>query len=250
MFGAVRQSMVSWLGIFGGAMTLLSNLQGILDLAKWANWIASSWSQLVEPIVLGAIALLGVRVASDAGMLIAMAVFVAAVAVGARLENSVRMSDAEVWPVSWHNVFNLRVLTALCLYGSQVALVSVALSVPSIYQIYATYPTLYTMFFTGLYVLAIIVGLRGWPISHSVTVAFCLLLFSNVFAYSSTSQGDDPSISYGLSTAIAAGFAVGCGLTIVAVAPPRTFTRRLLFMTIGTAIIVLLSELSKLGIEA
>jgi hypothetical protein len=35
----VRGSVISWLGIVGGAITLFGNLQAVVDLADWARWI-------------------------------------------------------------------------------------------------------------------------------------------------------------------------------------------------------------------
>src|SRR5262245_48103313 len=42
----LRYQALTWVGIIGGAITLFSNLQGVLDLADWAHWLVEHWQLL------------------------------------------------------------------------------------------------------------------------------------------------------------------------------------------------------------
>jgi hypothetical protein len=37
--------LIAWVGIVGSAITLFSNLQGVLDMADWARWIVAHWTE-------------------------------------------------------------------------------------------------------------------------------------------------------------------------------------------------------------
>jgi hypothetical protein len=42
----LRYQALTWFGIIGGAVTLFSNLNGVLNLADWARWLTSHWHEL------------------------------------------------------------------------------------------------------------------------------------------------------------------------------------------------------------
>lgn len=42
----VPNQLISWLGILGGALTIVGNLEGVLTLSNWARAVISNWSAL------------------------------------------------------------------------------------------------------------------------------------------------------------------------------------------------------------
>src|SRR5207302_912638 len=42
--GTVRLQVLTWAGIVGGAVTIFVNLRGLLELAGWANWLVTHWT--------------------------------------------------------------------------------------------------------------------------------------------------------------------------------------------------------------
>lgn len=240
---------MTWLGILGGALTLLSNLQGILDLAKWADWLTVKWSELVTPIVSGLIELSGIKVSTDASSMIAMALFVSFIAIGARIENEFKGTAHESWPIRWGNVFNSRVLLATVLYALEVALITLTAYIPVVALVYVNFPYAFIGLCYALYCGAIIIGLKDWPLWTSVVVAICMICFSFIFGFSAYLPGQ-PNVSEAASTAIAGASAVVCGFIVVALAPPLAFTKRVIFMVVGVASVVTLSQLSRIGVTA
>ena len=78
--------LISWLGILGGAMTILSNLEGVLTLSKWARLLVSNWSDWMTSAWSWFVALMGVDAPSD--FVFAwwtLSLFLLAAAFGARL---------------------------------------------------------------------------------------------------------------------------------------------------------------------
>ncbi|MGO8501741.1 hypothetical protein AB9F35_09625 [Rhizobium leguminosarum] len=249
MIQTFKHSVLTWLGILGGALTLLSNLQDILDLAKWADWLIQKWTELVTPIVSGLIELFGVRVSVDATSMIAMALFVSFIAVGARIENEFKGVAREAWSVRWNKVFNRRVLVATALYLLLGALITLPAFVPQVAQLYGRFPYTFLGVCYVLYCGSIVIGLRGWPVWASLVVAVSMVGFSFVFGYSAH-QTAPPNVSETASTAIAALCAIACGFIVVGMAPPLVFTKRVIFMVVGVVSVVGLSELSRWGISA
>lgn len=249
MFQWLKHCMLTWLGILGGALTLLSNLQGILDLAKWADYLVNKWANVMAPAVQSLTGIFDVRVSAEANSMIAMALFVSFIAVGARVENEFKVEKREVHPVLWSNIFNFRVLLALVLYIAEVVVVSLPAFLYVAASTYLAYPSAYVGVCLLLYCAAIVVGLRGWPVWAATVVAISMLGFSFIFGHSSGSL-IEPNVSETASTALAAICAILCGLIVVGLAPPLAFTRRIIFMMVGVAAVVLLSQVNHMGIAA
>jgi len=238
-----RYSIWSWFGIVGGALTLLSNVQTIFELAKWADWLVQKWGSLITPLIYVFTKPFDVRLSAGASSMIAMAVFVSFVALGARLENNLKNGGGENHPASWGNVLNRRVLIATALYLIQVLLVTAAINFRAFGNIVLLYPRTFVAACYILYCVAIVIGLRGWSLWTSLTVALCMLGFSAIFAYSA--HGDfQPNVSDTASSIIAGIGAIMCGFVVVGIAPPIAFTRRVLFIIVGVAFLVSLSWLS------
>lgn len=78
--------LISWLGILGGAMTIVSNLEGVLTLSKWARVFVSHWSAWMTSAWSGLLALFGANPPSE--FVLAwwtLSLFILATALGARL---------------------------------------------------------------------------------------------------------------------------------------------------------------------
>ncbi|MDQ0562303.1 hypothetical protein QO004_004108 [Rhizobium mesoamericanum] len=91
----LKHCMLTWLGILGGALTLLSNLQGVLDLAKWADYLVSKWATVTAAAVQWLTGIFDIRMSSEANSMTAMALFVSFIAVGARIENEFKVEKRE-----------------------------------------------------------------------------------------------------------------------------------------------------------
>ena len=78
--------LISWLGILGGVMTVVSNLETVLTLSNWAHTLVSNWSGWMRSAWSAVLALIGVSAPSD--LVLAwwtLSLFILATAFGARL---------------------------------------------------------------------------------------------------------------------------------------------------------------------
>ena len=57
---------ISWLGIFGGALTIVGNLESVLTLSGWARLLVSNWSVWMTAFWTGLLSLFGAGAPSQA----------------------------------------------------------------------------------------------------------------------------------------------------------------------------------------
>lgn len=160
MIHAFKHSIWTWLGILGGALTLLSNLQGILDLAEWADWIISKWQKLIMPAVSSLIKFVAIRVSNDAASMIVMAIFVSFIAIGARTENEFKGKNREIRAIKWSNIFNINIYWDDVIYISQIILIKLIFLFPYFMQMYIKFHIvlLYLHIFYMYYLLLLACG--------------------------------------------------------------------------------------------
>ena len=70
----LRYQVLTWLGIVGGAITLFANLQGVLNLADWARWLAANWHNLISAFWETAFAWIGLKFPKEWASLLSFAV--------------------------------------------------------------------------------------------------------------------------------------------------------------------------------
>jgi hypothetical protein len=77
---------ISWLGILGGALTIVSNLEGVITLSNWARILVSSWTDWMTAAWSWLLAAFGIDAPS--AFVIAwwtVSLFIVAISIGARL---------------------------------------------------------------------------------------------------------------------------------------------------------------------
>lgn len=248
MLTALRTSTMSWLGIAGGILTIFSNLQGVLDLAKWASWLAEVWAYYVVGFWRAVFSAFGIRVDPNSSMMICMAAFVTLIALAARLENDYWGEHSENWPVSYRRVLNWRVAAALVIYLALSIVTYYVYFIPGLREVYINHAVLFVTVAYAIYGTAIVMGLRGWPLPIAIWVAFCMAALSYVFGNAPMRRIADASVSGNLSEFLAIAFAILSGFAVLVVAPPKAFSRRLVYMLVGVALLVALSEVSSFNI--
>ncbi|MCA1297007.1 hypothetical protein [Stappia indica] len=246
MFEVIKNSALTWIGIIGGAITLISNIQGIVELGKWADWLILKWRATVFPIFSGFIDLIGFKVSSIAISMIAMAVFVSAIAIGSNFEKRIKVDSDEEWRWGRGRIFNARVLFGIFMYSFHALIVFSINKISFIYNLYFNFPYIFISLLYVLYVGAIVIGLKGWPLWTSISIAASMIFFSFIFGYAATSS-QEAGVSDTASFFLSGISAILCGLIVVGVAPPLTFTRRIYFLNFGVACVIALSQIGRLG---
>jgi hypothetical protein len=84
----VRFQLLTWVGIVGGAVTIFSNLRGLLSLANWARWLVTHWQDLIQGFWTALFGWMGLRIPPLLIPMLSFAVFVAMIIVGAALRTA------------------------------------------------------------------------------------------------------------------------------------------------------------------
>lgn len=84
---------LSWLGIIGGAITLLSNWHGFIELADWCRVLVVNWKDLTAAFWRPVFQWFGVHLEPLEAAGLSLVVFVAMIAIGSRVRDGVGESD-------------------------------------------------------------------------------------------------------------------------------------------------------------
>jgi hypothetical protein len=79
----LRYQLLTWVGIVGGAITLFANLRGVLDLADWAQWLATTWRTYTTAFWQTLFGWLGIKVPNEFASLLTFIAFGIGTAIGA-----------------------------------------------------------------------------------------------------------------------------------------------------------------------
>jgi hypothetical protein len=236
----ISRNILVWLGILGGITTLLSHIQNLIELAKWADFIVQAWKNVLLPAFEGIFGLINITPNQTSISMILMAIFISAIAIGTRVGEqitgrvSINNNDIKI------SLINFNVLIAIILYILQNLTFFLVYRNKFITNIYLNHEYLFMGANYLMYCGAIIIGLKFWPKWCALIVAISMIIISYIFGHTSHLESEQ-NISDELSTAIAALCAIASGLLVVAIAPPVAFTNRIIFMMVGTAAVVALS---------
>ena len=82
---SVRSEVLMWFGIVGGAITLFTNLRGVLQLADWARVLVDNWRALAHALWSNIGALFNIAVTADQAIALNCYTFFLALILGTRL---------------------------------------------------------------------------------------------------------------------------------------------------------------------
>jgi hypothetical protein len=246
LIGFTKSAILSWFGIAGGALTAFSNLQGVLDLAAWANWLCAAWARAIYFLWTPVSTMLGIRLDSGSTLMISMAVFVSVMAVSSRFNRPKTDSNSLSFI---QRVFNAHVLIAIVLYCSYVFAVIFALRNEHLIEIFIENQSIILILGHLIYMTSIVIGLKNWPFSSAFFVAISMVALSYIFLSGRPSLEQIPTVSESVSSLVALVFSVLCGLVVVGVADPSRFAKRLIFLWTGLSMLIALNYLSDLGMD-
>ena len=84
----LRYQLLMWVGTLGGAITLFTNIQGVLELANWARWVVYHWKEWNRLFWQWALGWLGIVIDRKLATILSLAVFVLMIAVSVRLRGA------------------------------------------------------------------------------------------------------------------------------------------------------------------
>jgi hypothetical protein len=249
--GLFKYQILTWIGIIGTAITLFTTLKDALDLADWARELVAHWHEWTELFWGRVFSLVKVKVPKDFVPLISFTVFTAMLVVGANLAE--RAATESVQP-HHHTRMGVKVLPFSA--GVVIYLVTFVLGAAVVWAIEEFGPEGEDGGeLLGMYTI------MGWaiifPAGYLLYVGKQQRLFSLVASLLFVTMGGCllfvPLWRQQLPTAFA-------GLSILVLfqlywmaailfSPIQQLTRRLAWVVVGVATLVLLSEISKLDLN-
>jgi hypothetical protein len=256
---AFRGEFLTWCGIVGGALTLFTNLRGVVDLARWAavlvqywhDWAAEFWSFLFGWI--------GIRIPRELAPIFSFTVFSAMLMMGTNLRMRFSKQQFAILSSSQLRRKIMTVATGIVLYSLLVValiatwalvdkiaervpsleLVGIAVEYLALLGTVFGFPVGFTLYVTDENRLWI--GL-AWLLFGLLGICLLLPLLAN------TSWDSGPVVVLAGVFTILCLFQL-CGMAVILFSPVRPLTYRLGFLVIGVVILITLSEISKLSLD-
>ena len=236
----LRYHVLTWVGIVGGAITLFSNLRGVLTLTDWAGWFVAHWNDWVRAFWLWALGWLGITPGPGWRLDLTFALFLVLTSLGSRIE-AIRAGDRSAplgWPWFWQSF-----LSSGC---GLLAYAALAWGLPQLVERgfisqeslpYATFVPLWGVLFLLV---------MHWPVTAALGTATVLEIFLLLMAVGIYSELEGVDV-VALPLEIAL-FGLACFLAFF-LAVPRRFHARLWFMLTGVLILMGLNAASRLGLN-
>ncbi|GAA6212684.1 hypothetical protein NBRC116602_24250 [Hyphomicrobiales bacterium 4NK60-0047b] len=246
---SIQGSILTWLGISGGIITMFSNFQTLINLADWARVISTKWASFINCLWSHFFHFFKIEIHVTAQFQITMALAMVSMAIGAYLTNSVSSSVKEEWSLRASNVFRKNILLAVLLFCLAIFLGNNVISFVNWSEHPAIYFSIFVYVFYVVYGLSIFVGVSHWPLRAGITATFSAIFFSVVFQKAAETL---PSFEKGHdlnSVLIGAGFSILAAILTLLIAPPIQFAKRLIFLLLGIFILLGMNELSKFEID-
>ena len=242
--GAILSPILSWGGIVGGAITVFSNLQTLLDLAGWARLLVANWSAWLNVGWSFLFARFNLHLVPSVRSQLTMCAAIIMMAIGSFLSNRNRSN----WSPGIHNIIRPNVGIAVAIFVTHAWFFSYYIAQVDAQTLPAWFWRYHSLALYGIYAIALLVGLLHWPMLPAIIATAGGLLFSEAFQSAAGALQPDPQAEESVSVAIGTACSVIAGLIVLGLAPPIAFAKRVIFLLAGLIVLIGLNELSKLGL--
>lgn len=238
----LRLQLLTWAGIVGGAITLFTNLRGLVVLADWARWIVTHWQEWTHNFWNVAFGWIGIHLPPSVTPIVSLTVFVALLVIGTvlRSRHRVRISDLVRFVALSVGYFIWVFVVAAVIIGAVQAFLTRNVTVFSVLSVFAVYfapfgiVTLWSKEKLQRFVMLLLLTFF-WAVMIVIPLGPMLQLKG--------SPVDVTSAIVGYVSIVLAFFAILC------FAPLEEVNKRLLFIVIGTLLLIAFNKFSVLGVQ-
>jgi hypothetical protein len=254
-----KYEVLTWVGIVGGALTLFTNLGSVLKLADWARVLVEHWKEWTQAFWVWAFGWLGIHVPPEWTPMLSFLLFWLLLTIGQAvkakrmLRNNSTIED-KYQGKSFPQLISEDTLRCLLLLPAAISIfmfsfIMLMALAPSNYETLLDAPL---VFLASLVVPQVVIVVRARHKLHAATTVFLFSIFSTIIAFVPliTSQQPRPALKYDLAFSLFwLLMASVLPLILLAVAPAKAVSRRLIFLALGLLLLIALNELSKLGLD-
>jgi cytochrome b561 len=205
-------------------MTMFSNLESILDLAKWAHFLANGWGKWVNEFWDWTLGWIALDLTPGARFQVTMAIFIILMIAGCQFSHMSRKENEVDASIGWQNVVSRNVGIAVLMFSALSLFVYFTPEITFMAKLPPWGWAAYAVVNYVVYALCIVVGLARWPRFSAFSVAVAMVIMSIVFQTTAASLEAQHDAMQVVSFAIGTGFAILSGVVVLAMAPPRAFT--------------------------
>lgn len=240
----IKGATYSSLGIFGGALTIFSNLETVLKFADWARRITSTWNSFLEFVWSHILTFINIKLHVSTQFQVSMAVSMILMALGAYFVEKNSQSNEKPWKIKIGNVLRWNVILAIFVYSLSIYLSSYFLSYFDIKIDTLNKYYLYLFIFYLCYAIAIFVGVSHWPVSAAIVTTLSAIIISHIFQSAAEKLSGSNLVVDDFSLIFGACFSIVAAIFTLLIAPPRLFSQRLVYLLIIIGFLVCLNQIS------
>jgi TIR domain len=248
-----KSELLTWIGIVGGALTLFTNLSGVLKLADWAQFLIQNWRTWTREFWLQAFGWLGIHLAPAWTPALSFLLFCSLLIAGQAIKFA---SSARPYAdKSCGKSFELiSARTLFCLVFVVVSVMGGIILTDS-YDFNALIGTdqrtiaFIVRFMIVLILPTIVISVFARQKIYAAATFILMSLFWTIIGeegYVSVVKKEDSDDFQILVLLMMLGL---LPVVLLSVAPAKAVSRRLVFLAIGLILLVVLNELSKLGLD-
>jgi TIR domain len=239
-----KYEVLTWVGIVGGALTLFTNINAVLELADWARLLVQHWKEWTHAFWVWAFGWLGIHLAPEWTPVLSFLLFGSLLTIGQAVKfksttknqpNADKYQDRSLRFKSWRVV----VVCLISILAMAASLAFTESSLPANRK--------HTIIVIGwLIAPQVIIVLFARHRLHAASSVFLILVFFVIIAlYPLVDMNDVKNYFFPLCALLA----WILPLILLSVAPAKAISRRLIFLAIGLLLLIALNELSKLGLD-
>ena len=255
----VRLQALTWAGIVGGSVTVFANLRELLNLADWARWLVTHWQDLTQGFWTAMFGWIGIRLSPLLVPNLSFALFIAMIAIGTTLRSSARGANRATTDGAGGLTSFVKWTAA---YLAYLACAGVGFFVAN--ETGIEWNPVLTVSVLLVVVFAIPMGGVVW-VSKQRSASVALMAFLVLFwvmlvaipttVWVSTLEEGVPSIvqsdveSFLVASLLMYVSIPMCAIALVAFSPVGLVNQRLLFLSLGAAMLIALNQVSALGVH-
>lgn len=272
----LRLQILTWVGIVGGSITIFTNLRGILQLADWARWLVTHWHEWMQTLWTGLFGWLGIHIPPLLVPALSFATFAAMLVIGTMLRLAARRFpvDGAISSLGRRDGV-LRFLKWLAVYAIFLAVVwsiwwfvlpdpspeearkgsegEGGIAVAILWILAGTLPfmaLIYAARQRWQCVLTVSLFLVFWSVLVFLPAREILLMIAAEIAPNGWSPEFEAAAMELALSALAVTFVPAVGLiAIVALTPLKSINTRLVFLLLGTIVLISLNKISTLELH-
>jgi hypothetical protein len=258
----MRLQLLTWAGIVGGSVTIFSNLRGFLNLADWARWIATHWHEWTRAFWTAAFSWIGIHIHHSFVPLLSFTAFLVMVVIGTILRTAnptfgddsakATRSKAQLLEsvagrlgiyVLWFVAF-LGVMAVVRFYVERFGLLSSLFGAVLL-------PLILSATFMLVSLAAVIWASKKRPqcLELVTLLGFFWIALAYVPNLSPVVTSDSEMLMFGVAAFLSLTLLPIGIIVIDLLAPVKSINRRLLFLAMGTFLLVALNKISMLTLH-